>query len=135
MTKSLTEKEKLLAELRKTPIVQVACKRSGVGRASYYCWRKADEKFAGAADEAVASGQSYINDMAESQLIAAIRDQNLGAVTYWLKHHHPDYTTRVELEARHKLDGSLSPEQQALISEALRLAGLTAGKKELDGPA
>lgn len=135
--RSDADKQKLLKELRQSPIVQVACKRSGVGRASYYRWRKTDEAFAKAADEALAAGQSYISDLAESQLIAAIRERNLGAVTYWLKHHHPDYATRVELEARHKLDGKLSPEQRALISEALKLSGLAAaeGKEQLDGPA
>ncbi len=39
--------------LKKTPIVQVACERSSVGRATYYRWKKDDADFAKQADEAL----------------------------------------------------------------------------------
>ena len=119
-----TDKKKLLLRLAKTPIVEVACTQSGVPRSTYYRWRKRDEKFAEAFDEALEESTGRINDLAESQLIAAIKEQNMTAIIFWLKHHHKRYTTRVELTARFKQDESLTPEQAATVQAALRLAGL-----------
>lgn len=125
MSKPVSTKDLLLGQLRKTPIVQIACEKVGVHQATYYRWRQADTAFAEAADEALAEGSKFVNDMAESQLLAAIRERNLTAIIFWLKHHHTAYTTRVEVEAQHRLaDTPLSPEQQATVTEALKLAGL-----------
>lgn len=119
------EKQLLIEQLTKTPIVQVACEKVGIGRATYYRWRKEDEEFATNADIALADGSSLINDMAESQLLGAIRDKNLTAIIFWLKHHHPHYTTKVEVTARLKADNEiLTPEQEALVTRALKLAAL-----------
>lgn len=129
--RQMKDKELLLEQLRKTPIVQVACQKVGIGRASYYRWRKEDEVFAKSADTALAEGSSLINDMAESQLISAIKDKNLGAIIFWLKSHHETYATRVEVTARLKADNEvLTPEQEALVTKALQLAALISKVKE-----
>ena len=39
------EKELIIKQLKKTPIVQLACEKTGVGRATYYRWRKVDKRF------------------------------------------------------------------------------------------
>lgn len=120
-----TNKELLIEQLKKTPVVQVTCEKVGVGRATYYRWHKEDEEFAKLADEAIAEGSLLVNDMAESQLMAAIRDQNLTAIIFWLKHHHPSYATKVEVTARLKHDDEqLTPEQEALVVKALKLAAM-----------
>ena len=127
------EKELLIEQLKKTPIVQVACEKVGIGRATYYRWKKEDQAFAEHAEFALNEGASLINDMAESQLLAAIRDKNLSAIIFWLKHHHPHYATKVEVTARLKADNEvLTPEQEALVTKALQLASLVpnAGKEE-----
>lgn len=116
------KQELLLQQLKKTPIVQIACEKTGVGRATYYRWRKEFEEFAKLADQALVEGSSLINDMAESQLLAAIRDQNMTAIIFWLKHHHPAYATRVEVMAKVKRDDSLTPEQQVIVDKALAMA-------------
>lgn len=118
-------KELLTEQLKKTPIVQIACEKTGIGRATYYRWRKEDEEFTEAADKAINEGSELVNDMAESQLMAAIRDGNLGGIIFWLKHHHPRYATRVEVTAKLKHDDeTLTPEQEALVMKALKLAAL-----------
>jgi len=115
----------ILEQLKKVPIVQVACEKSGVGRATYYRWRQEDEQFAKEADEALTAGSLLVNDMAESQLMSAIRDKNLTAIIFWLKHHHAKYATRVEVTAQLKnMDEKLSSEQEALVTKALQLASL-----------
>lgn len=120
------EQAALLEQLRKVPIVSIACEKAGIGRATYYRWKKEDEEFAKAADEAATEGTLLVNDMAESQLLAAIRDGNLGAVMYWLKHRNANYNTKLEVTARIKQENdALTPEQEAAITEALKLASFT----------
>ncbi len=119
------EQAMLLDQLRKMPIVQIACEKAGVSRATYYRWKKEDERFATAADEALSDGTALVSDMAESQLLAQIRDNNLGAIMYWLKHRNPNYNNRLEVTAKLKHeDDKLTPEQEAAITEALKLASL-----------
>ncbi|MBT9150442.1 MAG: hypothetical protein DDT40_00614 [candidate division WS2 bacterium] len=121
--KTQKEKESLIEQLKKTPIIQLACERTGISRATYYRWRKEDQQFAKNADEALIEGILLVNDMAESQLMSAIREKNMTAIIYWLRHHHPSYTNRVEISGRltHS-DEELTPEQMALVKTALRLA-------------
>jgi len=119
------QKEQLVEELKRTPIVQFACKKIGIGRTTYYRWRKDDTAFTEAADAAIEHGAGLINDMAESQLIAAIHERNLTAVIYWLKHHHPTYATKVEVTAHLKsIDEKLTPEQEETVRRAIALASL-----------
>ena len=119
------DKQILIEQLKKTPIIQLACEKTGIGRATYYRWRKEDEKFAEDADDAIHLGEQLVNDMAESQLLSAIRDQNMTAIIFWLKHHHKNYATRVELSGKIKAEcNQLTPEQQEAITKALGLASL-----------
>jgi len=126
------DKEQLLEILKKTPIVQIVCEKAGISRASYYRWRKEDLKFAEDADTAIEYGSKLINDMAESQLITAIRDKNMTAIIYWLNHHHPAYATKMEITAKLKQENEqLTPEQETLVLKALKLATvITSGLPE-----
>ncbi len=127
------DKKKLLLRLVKTPIVEVACTQTNVPRSTYYRWRKSDQAFADACDEALEESTGRINDLAESQLIAAIKDQNMTAITFWLRHHHHTYRSRVEVDARiQSIQQELTPEQIETVSQALRLAGLIDNEEKLD---
>lgn len=119
ITKTENNKELLIEQIRKTPIIQVACEKTGIGRATYYRWRKEDESFRDKSDEALAEGIHLINDMAESQLISAIRDKHMTAIIFWLKNRHKDYKTRVEVSTVKEDDGTLTPDQQELLTIAL----------------
>jgi hypothetical protein len=121
--KSQKEKELLTEQLKKTPIIQLACERTSISRATYYRWRKEDQQFTKNADEALIEGILLVNDVAESQLMSAIREKNMAAIIYWLRHHHPSYANKVEISGRltHS-DEELTPEQTALVKAALRLA-------------
>ena len=127
------DKKRLLLRLVKTPIVEAACNQANVPRSTYYRWRKDDEAFAQACDEAIEQSASVVNDLAESQLISAIKDQNMTAVMFWLKHHHRSYRTRIEVDAKiESVQQELTPEQAELVAQALKLAGLTTeNNKEL----
>lgn len=83
----------VLEQLKKVPIIRVACERIGIGRATYYRWCT-DEKFERLAEEAIAEGEQFISDMGESQMMALMKDKHWSAIKYWLEHHHPNYLTR-----------------------------------------
>ena len=128
--KKIRSKKKLLKQLRITPIVQIASEKADVSRATYYRWRHEDIEFAKEADKALFDGSLLINDMAESQLISAIRDKNIHAIRMWLQSHHPTYTTKLEITGHMQIEENLTPEQEKLIRKALSLAKLTKEKYE-----
>ena len=78
---------------------------------------------------ALSEGASLVNNMAESQLMSAIRDKNMTAIIFWLKHHHTNYTNRLEISGHIKTE-ELTPEQKKLVQQALSLASLTNHEKE-----
>lgn|SRR3989338_5883651 len=88
-----SQKKALVAQLRRTPIVQLACERTDVGRSTYYKWRAQDRIFARAADRAIKAGRFFVNDLAESKLIRLIQDDNLTAIIFWLRYNHPKFAT------------------------------------------
>ena len=127
------DKNSLVTRLEKLPIVEVACKQIGLSRATYYRWRRDDEVFADDCDEAIEHSSAMINDMAESQLIQSIKDKNMTAIVFWLKHHHKNYETRVNVQGviKHQAD-MLTDEQSEIVERALKLAGLIKAKDGQD---
>lgn len=120
--KTKEQKQAFLEQLPKYPIVQVACEKSGVGRSTYYAWRKSDKKFAKEASEAITSGTFFINDMAESKLIQNIQSGNNTAIIFWLKNHHKQYSERIRHEHEF-IEEELTSEQKIAIAKALFNAG------------
>ena len=120
------DKLELIQQLQKMPIVQIACERAGIGRATFYRWCKKDAEFAEKARSSLSEGKAMVNDMAESQLISSIKDKSFQAIAYWLKHNHPDYRTRVELTPLAPQE-SLTPEQQEKVLTALELMSSSEG--------
>jgi len=119
-------KKLIIEELTKTPIIEIACKKANVGRATYYRWCKGDTEFTDQARESIMGGKLLINDMAESQLISAIKDQKLPAIIFWLKANHPDYTSKLEVTGKIKSENApLTPEQEQAIMRAIELADST----------
>lgn len=126
-------KNKLLEQLRRVPIVEAACQKAGISRQTFYRWKFEDAEFAKVVDKAIADGQMLVNDLSESQVISMIRDKNWAAISFWLKHHHQDYKTRIQIEGSLQMpQEELTPEQEELVKEALRLASLSAKDSEHD---
>lgn len=114
------DKKRVLKKLRQVPVVSVACQRAGIGRSTFYRWKKKDKKFAQKADIALLDGKKLINDMAESQLISAIKEQNMTGIIYWLRNNHPGYADRVELTHKTKSQ-KLTGKQKKLVEKAISL--------------
>jgi len=115
-------KNEFLEQLRKIPIVQVACEKVGISRNSVYRWRNEDIKFCKDMDQALLEGEELINDMSESQLVSMIRDKNWQAISFWLRKRNPKFRDRLEVNTTTLPQEELSPEQEAIVKEALRLA-------------
>ncbi|MEZ6255936.1 MAG: hypothetical protein R3B92_04170 [Patescibacteria group bacterium] len=117
----MKNKELLLDQLKRMPIVQVACEKTGIGRATYYRWCKEDPEFAEKAEYAKYIGTHLANDMAESQLLTNIKNGHFSSIAFWLKHKHKDYSTKVHLSGSVNTPKELTKEQQELINKAINL--------------
>lgn len=121
MNKANTQKQ-IIEQLKKNPIIQLACEKYNLPRATFYRWKKQFKKFGEEVDIAIAQGRYLVNDMAESQLMNAIKDGNITACIYWLKSNSPNYSTKIEVNANHRVvDGTISKEQEEIIKQAIRL--------------
>jgi ACT domain-containing protein len=115
------DKKAILEQLKKTPIIQVTCEKLGISRATFYRWKKKDEKFAEEVDLALQEGSQLINDMAESQLITAIKNGNLTGIIFWLKNHHKNYSPKLEVTTKNT-EIPLNDEQKEIIRQSLNMA-------------
>lgn len=61
--------ERLLGKFRLGFSVAAACRAEKIGRQTYYDWRKADNAFAAAADDAIDEGTDYLEDKARDRAI------------------------------------------------------------------
>ena len=115
--------DQFLDELRKIPIVQVACEKTNLSRNTVYRWRREDEAFAESMDTAMADGIAFISDMSESQLLNLIKDKHYSAIRLWLTTHHPAYGNKVRVDHQHVVKSELNEEELTTIQQALVMLG------------
>ena len=116
--------DQFLEELKKVPIVQVACEKTGLSRNSVYRWRKDDPVFAKKMDEALIEGVAFVNDMSESQLLTLIKEKNYPAISFWLRHRNANYKDKLEITNKDDSE-ELTPSQAKIVKRALQLANIT----------
>lgn len=84
-------KKKFLEYVAEYGIIQVACRKTGIGRQTYYRWIEGDTSFAKKVELAIQHGRDVGCDMSESVLIGKIVDKDLGAAKFYLQHNDPRY--------------------------------------------
>ena len=119
------DKEAVIENLKRMPIIEIACNKSGVSRATYYRWKEQDPAFSLAVDKAQEEGEALIRDVAVSKIIKGINDDNLTAAMYWLNHRDPRFSNKVEISTTTKPQEALSKEQEEVVKKALALTGIT----------
>jgi CO dehydrogenase/acetyl-CoA synthase beta subunit len=119
--------DQFFEELRKIPIVQVACEKTGVSRNSVYRWKKEDKSFSKKMDEALKDGVAFVNDMSESQLLTLIKEKSYPAISFWLRHRNDNYKDKIEVTTKAETE-ALSPAQAKIVRNALKLAAITKSK-------
>lgn len=122
MSKKSRLQKAFFEELRKVPIVLVACEKSGISRNSVYRWKREDKEFSKAMDEALAEGEALVNDMSESQLLTLIKEKNWSAISFWLRHRNPKFKDKIEVTSKIEDADELTPSQAEIVRQALKLA-------------
>ena len=115
------QKQLLLEQLRIVPIVELAVKRTGISRATFYRWCSEDEAFKTDTENAKVDGIENINDMSEAQLIGMMKEKKYQATALWLKHNHPRFMSQDKQDhlRRTQKKQELREDQQRLVKEAL----------------
>lgn len=124
-------KEALLEQLKRTPTVETACQKVGVGRATVYRWRDQSKGFREQIESALNEGRTFMSDIAENQLFALIGEKKYEAIRLYLSTHNPRYSNKLEVTGSVNTDNPLTKEQKKLIREALKLSSVRHyGKKK-----
>ena len=90
--RQIQQKADFIDSYKKSPIIQLVCGLFGIARSTFYRWIKGDPVFYQQYLEAEKEGREILNDAMESYLIKLAKDDNLGAVIFYLKHNHPRYS-------------------------------------------
>lgn len=122
--KKIKLQNQFFEELKKVPIVQVACEKTGISRNSIYRWKKEDPEFSKKMDQAISDGVAFVNDMSESQLLTMIKEKNWSAISFWLRHRNDNYKNKINISGSIETINELSSEQKELVNQALKLAGI-----------
>lgn len=120
--RKIKDKETLINALKTMPVIEVAVKRAGVSRDTYYRWRQEDKEFKRQSRDAMDCGIEFINDMSESQLVTLIKDKKMPAIALWLKHHHERYGSKGRPYIPITSTEELSQEERKMVLDALILA-------------
>ncbi len=120
-----SDKKSVIENLRRMPIIEAACNKAGIARATFYRWKDQDSDFSLAVEVAQEEGEALIRDVAVSKIIKGINEDNLSAAMYWLNHRDPRFSNKVEISANTKPQEVLTPEQQSAVSKALVLTGIS----------
>ncbi len=122
MSKKNRLQQTFFEELKKVPIVLVACEKSGISRNSIYRWKREDKEFSKMMDEALVEGEALVNDMSESQLLTLIKEKNWSAISFWLRHRNSKFKDKIEVTSNNEDSGELTPMQTEVVRQALKLA-------------
>jgi Helix-turn-helix of insertion element transposase len=85
------QKKTLIQTFKQMPIIEIACRKCGINRSTYYRWQEDDKDFREEAVYAMSEGEEFISDKTEVQLISLAGEKSLGAIKYWLSHHRSKY--------------------------------------------
>ncbi len=94
------DKQKLIEQFKKMPIIQIAVERAALSRATYYRWLEEDPLFRDAAMGAIADGEGFLSDKSEAQLVSLIGEKHFGAIKHYLAHHNEKYAAGKGLGGR-----------------------------------
>jgi hypothetical protein len=126
------EQKKIIIEtLQKNPLLEAACSKAGISRRTFYRWKEDDPDFARATDEAMRDGKDLANDAAEGVVIGKMKSGSLQGAMFWLKHNKKEYRNTLEVLGNMKIeDARLTPEEEALVKEALARARSLSGEEK-----
>lgn len=102
-------KKEILDFLADSPYVNLACKKVGISRATYYRWRVKDKKFRGEVEIAIGNGRDTFREIAESMLLKKVKEGNLDAIKYALQHNDKRYEPIKPMPPKFDIDDMTDP--------------------------
>lgn len=128
------KKAKFLKELEEYPLVELACRKVGISRATFYRWREQDYDFKVEVQQAEERSRSKVNDLAESKLLENVKNNDYRSIVYWLAHNNRRYrppTVRLYADENNQQRTELETLKRLLnelvdhigVDAALRIAG------------
>jgi hypothetical protein len=97
-------KKKLVEELEKRGNIFFSCAKVGIGRSTFYRWKKADDSFRQLVEELIQYGREDMCDVAEQALMLKVKEKDMTAIKYLLGHNSDRYrqkrTSTVVIEHR-----------------------------------
>jgi len=115
----------LLEQIKRTPIKEIACGKTGISRTTLYRWMKTSNKFAGEIEAALNDGREFVNDLAESQVITLIQQGDIAAMRLWLQHNSARYANKLELSGTVTTkDEPLTAPEKVLLRKAFKHSSL-----------
>lgn len=85
-------KSLFIETLERVPLVEHACAKLGVARATYYRWCNNDSEFFASCKNAQDKGREVYCDLAESKIMARINNDDRWAEEYYLSHNSSRYS-------------------------------------------
>lgn len=119
-------RDKFLEELRRVPIISLACQNCGVSRNTVYRWRNEDPIFLKSMDSALIEGEGSVHDLAESKLVGLINKSNLQAIRFWLTSRNSKYKTPSRMAVRAEvIEEEIQMREQERNDQIIKALGLT----------
>lgn len=123
------DKQAIIEALKEMPIIQIACKKAGISRATFYRWQQEDKDFKRKSRDALDHGIEFINDMSESQLITLIKEKKMPAIAMWLRNNHRRYGSKGREYTPIASAEDLTPEEEKIVMEALAMVSGKSNEK------
>lgn len=131
MKKTSRNKRRLLRELEVTPIVDRACKKVGIARATFYRWCESDRSFYYLSELSRGKGRDKLNDYVESKLLENVKNGQQAAIQFWLSNNSKNYrSTNISWQKRLK---HLETEEARKHEEIMKLLDVDEGIRLLEG--
>jgi len=112
---------KLLEELERTPLVQIACDKIGISRNTFYRWMKESPELYKQVNESLSLGTGLVNDVAVSNVLSGIKSKDPMYTKFWLERKHPDfrrpYILKIDSDDLLQYNRMLSEKEQVIRIE------------------
>lgn len=89
-----TQKRVFLESVAKMGIVEIACQKTGISRATFNRWKADDIEFRRQVMDAMSKGSEIMDDIVESKFLQLIQQGEIQAILFYLKFRHPKYSAR-----------------------------------------
>lgn len=119
-----TQKKLFLESLAKMGIIEIACQKVDISRATFNRWKADDLQFRRNVMDAMSKGSEIMDDIVESKFIQLIQQGEMQAILFYLKYRHHKYNARGAIQKmlmdQADDESIVTQDEQKRIDEALK---------------